>query len=66
VVKPKNPKRGRPRVDRIRVSLKLNPKLDRQIRKAAQALGITKSAFVEVAAAERLERLGQPKSVGQK
>jgi hypothetical protein len=57
MVKPQKPKRGRPRVDRIRVTLKLNPKVDRQIRKTDQAERLTKSAFVERAAVERLERL---------
>jgi uncharacterized protein (DUF1778 family) len=50
-------KRGRPKVDRIRVNLKLSPKLYRQLRKAAKAEGLTGSAFVELSVAERLERL---------
>jgi uncharacterized protein (DUF1778 family) len=52
-------------VDRIRVNLKLSPKLYRQIQKAAKAEGLTGSAFVELSIAEGLERLRQHKSTGK-
>ena len=47
----------------------VNPKIYRQVRKAAKAEGLTNSAFVERAVVEQLERTKateKPKSAGQK
>jgi hypothetical protein len=69
MLKPRQPKRGRPKADRIRVNLKIDPKVYRQVRKAAKAEGLTNSAFVERAVVEQLERTKateKPKSAGQK
>jgi len=54
--KKKRPRGRPPGVEKIRVNLKLPPDLDAALYEAAGKLGMTKSAYVERAIREKLER----------